>query len=150
MLYYAERYAEGRKVLLDAIRDYPDLANDPRTYLRYNAACLSMNCADGLGINAPPEAERPTYRKQALAFLTTHLGAVRKLAATDMALVHGHMQRWSEDKDLASVRDPKAVERLPPEERDAWKKIWTEVLALRDQTAPRSTGLPRQPTGSAR
>jgi tetratricopeptide (TPR) repeat protein len=131
MLADAGRYAEALKVLVDAIREYPDQANDPRTYLRYNAACLSMNCADGLGVNAPPPTERPAYRKQALAFLTTHLAAVRKLAATDTAL-HRHVQRWSEDRDLASVRDPKTVGRLPPDERDAWNRLWTEVRALRD------------------
>jgi len=43
------------------------------------------------------------------------------------------------DADFASVREPTAVERLPPDERDAWNKLWTEVRALRDQTEPRST-----------
>jgi hypothetical protein len=104
-----------------------------------------MNCADGLGVNAPPPTERPAYRKQALEFLTTHLAAVRKLAATDRALVHRHTRRWLEDKDFASVRGAEKIARLPTDERDAWNKLWADVRALRDQTAPRSAGATRQP-----
>jgi tetratricopeptide (TPR) repeat protein len=130
------RYAEGLKALADAIREHPDLALEPRYYLRYNAACFAMNCADGLGVNAPPQAERPAYRKQALDFLTSELAAHRKLAGQDPAQAHKDMQRWLADEDLASVRNPTAAGRLPPDERDAWNKLWREVRILRDQTAP--------------
>jgi hypothetical protein len=135
--------------MVDAIREHPDLATEPRYYLRYNAACLAMNCADGLGAKPPPSAERPAYRQQALEFLTTELAAYRKLAAKDPAQAHKQLQNWLADKDLASVRDPLPVGRLPPDERDAWNRLWTEVRALRDETAPRSTGSPRQPGSSA-
>jgi tetratricopeptide (TPR) repeat protein len=138
ILHGAGRYAEGLKAMVDAIREHPDLAREPRHYLRYNAACLAMSCADGLGVNAPPEAERPAYRRQALDFLTTELAAVRKLAARVPAQAHKLMQVWLADKDLDSVRDPTAVGLLPPDERDAWNRLWTNVRALRDQTAPRS------------
>jgi serine/threonine-protein kinase len=138
ILHDAGRYVEGLNAMVDAIREHPDLAGDPRTVLRYNAACLAMNCADGLGVNAPPEAERPTYRHQALDLLTTDLDAVRKVAARDPAQGHKLMQHWLVDKDLDSVREPTGVERLPQDERDAWTRLWTNVRALRDQTAPGS------------
>jgi tetratricopeptide (TPR) repeat protein len=145
ILHDAGRYAAGQKAMVDAIREHPDLARDPRTYLRYNAACLSMSCADGLGASAPPEAERPAYRKQALDFLTADVAAVRKVADKDPAQGHKLMQVWLADKDLDSVREPTAVGRLPSDERDAWNRLWTAVRALRDQTPPRRTGSPRQP-----
>jgi eukaryotic-like serine/threonine-protein kinase len=132
----AGRWAEGLKALVDAVQEQPELAADPRTYLRYNAACLAMNCADGLEASAPPEVERPAYRKQALDFLTTEISAVRDVAAKDRAEAHRLMQVWLADKDLASVRDPTAAERLPSDERDAWNMLWTAVRALGDQTAP--------------
>ncbi|MGH7134140.1 MAG: tetratricopeptide repeat protein, partial [Pirellulales bacterium] len=134
----AGRCAEGLKALVNAIQEQPDLAADPRTYLRYNAACLAINCADGLGANAPPEDERPAYRKQALDFLTTELSAIRELADKDPAQGHRLMQVWLADKDLASVRDPTTVERLPSDERDAWNSLWTAVRTLCDQTAQQS------------
>ena len=132
----AGRYAEGLKVMTDAIREQPELAGDPRTYLRYNAACLAMNYADGLAGIAPTEDERLAYRKQALDFLTTDLAAVREVAAKDRAQGHQLTQLWLADKDLASVREPTALGRLPSDECDAWNNLWTAVRALGDQTAP--------------
>jgi tetratricopeptide (TPR) repeat protein len=136
----AGRYAEGLKAMTDAIQEQPELAWDPRTYLRYNAACLVMNYADGLAGIAPTEDERLAYRKQALDLLTTDLAAVRELAAKDAGEAHRFMDDWLADKDLASVRDPTALERLPSDERDAWNSLWTAVRALGDQTAPQSAG----------
>ena len=124
------------------IHEQADLATEPRYFLRYNAACLAMNCADGLGANPPPKAEGPALRQQALDFLTTELFSVRKLAVQNRAGVHREMQIWLADKDLASVREPMLSERLPPDERDAWNRLWAEVRALSEQTAPRSAEMP--------
>src|SRR5207245_1323426 len=93
-------------------------------------------CADGKEANALPPAERPALRRQALDFLTADLAATAKLAAADREFVHKRIQHWLVDTDLASVRDPKTVALLPPEERDAWQKLWANVRALRDRTAP--------------
>jgi serine/threonine-protein kinase len=136
----AGRHVEGLKSLVDAIREQPDLAKEPRYCLRYNAACLAMNCADGRGENAPPEAQRPAYRRQAFDLLTRELAAFRTYAVKEPAQAHKLMQIWLADNDFASVRDPSLVRRLPPVERDAWDRLWTQVRALRDQTAPRSAG----------
>jgi hypothetical protein len=37
---------------------------------------------------------------------------------------------WQADLPLASVRDPAALAKLPPDEQKAWQKLWTEVAAL--------------------
>jgi hypothetical protein len=49
-------------------------------------------------------------------------------------VVHGKMTHWKQDTDLAGVRDPKALEKLPPDERDAWQKLWKDVDALLAKT----------------
>jgi hypothetical protein len=111
-------------------------AEDPRNFLRYTAASAAMHCADGKGAD-PPAANRPALRTQALDLLTADLAAVRKLPAADRAFAHeilGH--RLLVDPDFASVRDPKALDRLPPAERDAWGKLWADARELRDRTAP--------------
>jgi hypothetical protein len=131
------------------MREQPDLTDEPRSYLRYNAACSALKCAEGQGVDAPPQAERPEYRRQALEFLTTHLVAIRKLAPNDPARAHRYMQHWFNDEDLASVRGPEAIAQLPPDERNDWNRLWAEVRALRDETAPQSAAATRQAGESA-
>jgi tetratricopeptide (TPR) repeat protein len=134
----AGRHAEGLKELLTALQQDPTLAEDPRYYFRYNAACFAMNCAEGKGMSPPAAAERTAYRKQALELLTVEMAAIRKLAAPDRAFVHPMMKHWLSDPDFASVRDPTAVELLPSDEREAWRKLWAEVRELRDRSAPQA------------
>jgi serine/threonine protein kinase/tetratricopeptide (TPR) repeat protein len=134
----AGRHAEAVREMLTALHRDPTLAEDPKSHLCYNAACYALYCADGKGMNAPAPAERAAYRKQALDLLTAELSAIRKLTATDGAYVHRTIQLWLGDADLTSVRDPTALEKLPPEEREAWRKLWAEVRELRDRTAPQA------------
>ncbi len=139
------RDAEACQVLIDLMREQPDLADTPHTYFRYNAACSALRSAAGLGVDAPPEAERPAYRRQALELLTSELAAIRKRPATDRAFVHGYAKHWFADDDLASVRGPEALAQLPPDERDAWNSLWAEVGALHDETEPQSARVTPQP-----
>jgi hypothetical protein len=37
---------------------------------------------------------------------------------------------WQKDADLAGIRDPDAVAKLPPDEREACMKLWEKVAAL--------------------
>jgi tetratricopeptide (TPR) repeat protein len=134
-LAHAGRPAEGLQVTLAALRNSA-WAEDPRNFLRYTAACTAMHCADGKGADPTPAAERPALRKQALDVLTADLAAIRKLPATERAFAHENLDHRLVDEDFVSVRDPKAIQRLPPAEREAWSKLWAEVRELRDRTAP--------------
>ena len=40
------------------------------------------------------------------------------------------LAHWRNDADLASVRDKKELESLPPAERDGWRKFWADVDEL--------------------
>jgi tetratricopeptide (TPR) repeat protein len=144
ILFAAGRQAEGFKEMVAVMREHPDLFRDLRYYLRYNAACLAVACAEGQGANPPPPAERPAYRKHALDFLTDELAAVRQEAAKNPSHAHRYLKNWLKDDDLKPVRESEALGRLPAAERDAWNKFWKAVRALRDQTAPQKAG-PRQP-----
>jgi serine/threonine protein kinase/tetratricopeptide (TPR) repeat protein len=134
-LAHAGRPAEGLQVTLAALRNSA-WAEDPRNFLRYEAACVAMHCADGKGADPTPVAERPALRKQALDLMTADLAAIRKFAATDRAFAHEALDHRLVDEDFASVRDPKAIGQLPPTEREAWSKLWAEVRELRDRPAP--------------
>jgi hypothetical protein len=70
-----------------------------------------------------------------LAWLRADLAAWDKRAATNQAVVRQKMQHWQKDADLAGVRDPGALAKLPAEERTAWAKLWTDVDALLKRTS---------------
>jgi hypothetical protein len=40
------------------------------------------------------------------------------------------LRHWRADIDLAGVRDPAALARLPAAERAAWQALWADVDAL--------------------
>jgi tetratricopeptide (TPR) repeat protein len=137
----AGRYVEDFRQTVAVLRENPAWAENPRTYFRSEAAWVAMNCADGRGLEPPPPTERPAYRKQALDLLTADLTALQKLPPADRPWVHQQTQRWLANWEVTSVVGP-AVEQLPPDERDAWKKLWGDVRDLRDRTAPHAD--PRQ------
>jgi hypothetical protein len=44
------------------------------------------------------------------------------------------MTHWQRDTDLTGVRDPKALEKLPQDERTPWQKLWKDVGTLLAKT----------------
>ncbi len=40
------------------------------------------------------------------------------------------LQHWQEDADLAGIREPDALEKLPEGERKEWRNLWAEVAEL--------------------
>jgi hypothetical protein len=40
------------------------------------------------------------------------------------------LQHWRSDPDLADVRDPDALAKLPEAERTAWRSFWADVDRL--------------------
>ena len=128
------RPAEAVRTIVDALGRFPSWADDPRLYLRYNAACAAMICADGKGSPPVSLAERQTFRKQALDLLAADLAALAKLAASDREFVHKALRHWLADGDLEGVRPPRTAD-LPPEERNGWEELWARVNSLKAATA---------------
>jgi hypothetical protein len=48
------------------------------------------------------------------------------------------MRHWLADADLAGVRGPEALARLPASEQQSWQKLWNEVA----DTLARAQGKP--------
>ena len=40
------------------------------------------------------------------------------------------LQHCRKDPDLAGIRDPAAVAKVPPDEREECKKLWADVATL--------------------
>jgi WD40 repeat protein len=110
----------------------PEAANNPRTGVRYRAACSAALAGCGQGTDAPEKAEeRALLRSQALAWLRADFAAekdrvVSEFPGTRNAALQS-LTHWREDADLAGVRDADALGKLPDGERDGWRQLWADV-----------------------
>jgi hypothetical protein len=133
---FQKRYAEAVRLFADAFTADPELAGDLQVSHRYNAACAAALAAAGKGAEADKltDHERAALRKQALQWLRADLSAWANQMNTDAdkarPIVQRKMAHWKKDTDLVGVRDPMALPKLPPDERDAWENLWKDVEAL--------------------
>jgi serine/threonine-protein kinase len=100
---------------------------------RYNAACAAAlaGCGQGKDAASLDQKQRASWRQQALDWLRADLTArdrhLETKTAQARALVQQQMKHWQQDADLAGVRGPEALARLPEAERSAWRKLWSDV-----------------------
>jgi tetratricopeptide (TPR) repeat protein len=131
-----ERHAAAAKLCEDAFAADAKLADDLKAAHRYNAACYAALAAAGKGIDADKldDKERARLRQQSHDWLQADFDGLAKRLANgmqaDRKLVHGKLKHWQGDTDLAGVRDANALEKLPANEREAWRKLWADVAAL--------------------
>jgi hypothetical protein len=91
-------------------------------------------CGQGQDDPRPDDAARAELRRRALSWLRADL------AVEAMNLAKGTPEarrvqalgliNWTNDPDLAGVRDPEALTKLPSLEQKAWHDLWSEVGAL--------------------
>jgi tetratricopeptide (TPR) repeat protein len=119
-----------------AIAAEPKLADDPRTGLRYDAACAAAlaGCGQGKDADNLEATERAHLRGQALDWLRAELKANGLLLEKDGSkagpAVAQQMRHWLDDPDFAGVRGPEALAKLPEAERPPWQKLWQDVADL--------------------
>jgi serine/threonine-protein kinase len=128
-------YAAGARLYAETFAARPALADDPAGNARYNAARCAALAAGGRGDDAPAgEKEQARLRRQALDWLRADLAAraerLKDGGPEERKRLAKALQDWNEDDDLAGVRDADALEKLPEEERAAWRKLWADVDAL--------------------
>jgi hypothetical protein len=116
------------------------LATDLKTTYRYNAACYAALAASGQGEDAPrDDRERQRLRRQSLDWLKAHFAAWNEMMGQEKfdgrPTVVSQMRHWQTDPDLAGVRDPESLDKLPDDERKAWRQLWADVEALRKRAA---------------
>jgi hypothetical protein len=107
-------------------------------------------CGQGQDDSPPDDAERARLRGQALGWLRADLSlrTQRKAIVRDINRAQGNsfftrdaLPLWKKDRDLAGLRDPGALEKLPVAERAAWRALWAEVDRLLDEAE--NTRFPR-------
>ncbi len=113
---------------------------------RYSAACYAVQAGCGLGKDkAPPDTrERARLRRQALDWLRADLGAraarVLKGTPKERAAAAKKLRGWQADTDLAGVRGPDALSKLPEDERAEWQRLWADVQAVLAWADGKGTG----------
>jgi serine/threonine protein kinase len=139
LCYKQGRHAASARLYAEALTADPKLGEDRRTQHRYNAACAAALAGGGKGKDdpAPDEAARTKFLSQALDWLRAELGAWGRILdgsdAKARAGVTQTLQHWKADNDLAGVRDPDALSKLPEAERKAWQVLWADVDRLLQQ-----------------
>ena len=133
---FKKRYAASARLFGEAFTHDARLADDLRQSHRYNAACVAAlaGCGQGEDARALPDKEVLRLRRQALGWLRADLAAYAQLAQRDdpaaKQTVRQRLEHWRQDDDLAGLRDPAALKKLPDDEREAWQALWAEVGAL--------------------
>jgi len=126
-----QMYATSTRLYQEAFIAAPEAI-----YARFDAARAAALASCGLGEEATQleDKERSRIRQQALDWLWAELTTKKKIldkettAARDS--LQGTLDLWMHHTDLAGVRDPKALAKLPAPEKDAWVKFWSEVDTL--------------------
>jgi hypothetical protein len=136
LCHFKQLFATSARLWEEAFAARPALAEDQATGNRFDAARAAARAGCGQGKDDPPpdDAERAKLRSRARDWLKADLrlwgerldagnDAVRR--ETRAELVH-----WKTSLDLACVRDPWALVKLPAEERGAWRVLWSQVDAM--------------------
>jgi serine/threonine-protein kinase len=129
-------YGAAARFYDEAFAAAPKLADNLGVTHRYNAACAAALAGYGQGKDADKldATERARLRRQALGWLRADLAAWAKELAKNTpearAAVREMMQHWQTDADLAGVRGPEALAKLPEVERRDWQKLWSDVADL--------------------
>jgi serine/threonine-protein kinase len=120
----------------EAFRSEPKLAEDMKIQHRYNAACAAALAGCGQGKDDPPldEPAKARWRKQAIDWLEADLAAWSKIRESGppqaRQAISQTLQHWKADPDLAGLRDPAALAKLPEDEQKACRALWAELDAL--------------------
>jgi serine/threonine-protein kinase len=136
LCYSRKLNAAAARLYAEALGADPRLRDDRQAGHTYNAACCAALAGCGQGKDDPPTDYRTLakLRGQALDWLRDELAAWSKLldggtpdapARVQQALAH-----WNADSDLAGLRDPTSLVKLPEVEQRACRALWSEVGAV--------------------
>jgi serine/threonine-protein kinase len=136
LCHFKKAYAAEARFFRDAFNAEPKLAEDVTEGTRYDAACAAAlaGCGRGRDADKLDDTERSRWRRQALDWLGQDLiwwgKELNKGNAQTNASVRACMRHWQTDVDLAGLREPSALDKLSPAERQECLALWKEVAAV--------------------
>jgi serine/threonine-protein kinase len=134
------RHRATARLLADAFADDPKLMSDLNARHRYFAAraAVQVGCGRGADAAGADEEERTSWRKQGRTWLRLDLNALIAVLKRDAAAYREEIRKvlthWQADPELACVRDPGELEKLPADERQAFAALWADVAAVLART----------------
>jgi serine/threonine-protein kinase len=129
-------HAAAARLWSEALEADAKLGDDRRAQHRYNAACAAAlaGCGKGKDDPRPDETAKAKFRNQAIDWLKAERVAWAKLLEAGppqvRPVIAQTLQHWQQNADLAGVRDPEALAKLPVDEQKAWRALWADVDAL--------------------
>jgi tetratricopeptide (TPR) repeat protein len=140
LCYVRGHYATAVEFYAKAFVASKELADDCRTGHRFNAACAAALAAAGKGNDAAGRADsqKRSWRRQTHEWLERDLEHWTELISAGGA--GGSVEAgWfltscREAAELASLRGQRAIDLLPPDERDEWRTLWRHVDELIEQS----------------
>jgi tetratricopeptide (TPR) repeat protein len=131
------------RLYADAFATEPSLANDPERGRRYRAACMAASAGCGRGKDASnlDDEERARLRAQARQWLRAEVAAWGKKIDSAPAAresTEEALKLWLTDPDLAGLREPDLLDKLPVAEVRACREMWHEISAQIERTRRRN------------
>jgi tetratricopeptide (TPR) repeat protein/serine/threonine protein kinase len=131
----------------EAFAAQPKLAEDRGAWHRYKAALAAAlaGCGQGKDADKPDGEARARLRRQALGWLRGELEAWGRLLDNgpnqprSAAAVTNILRHWQADPDLAGVRGPEALAKLPEVERQPWQKLWADTAEMLARAQKKTT-----------
>jgi len=109
------------------------LADDWQRGCRYSAARAAAMAGCGGGADAAKlsDEDRAWWRRQAREWLRADLAAwtkgLKTGSAVNRAAIVQKLAAWQTDPDLAGLRDPGALDKLPGPEREECRELWNDL-----------------------
>jgi tetratricopeptide (TPR) repeat protein len=133
---FKNRTRSSARLYIDAFAADPSLAEDFGARHRHNAARVAALAGCGRGEDADKlnEEERTRWRKQARDWLRADLALWAKMLDSGSAMAPDLAKKmlplWQTEPDLAGIRDPSAMDKMPADEREECLTLWQEVGSL--------------------
>jgi serine/threonine protein kinase/Flp pilus assembly protein TadD len=144
-----QHYPAAANLFQSAFLKQPGLADDLQKLHRYIAACAAAQAGTSAMTSGADDAERARWRDQALMWLRAELRALSEhvVVRTENTPANGPKPadirqvittRWLKDPELAGIRDPDQLDKLPEAEKSAFAALWQDIDTLLEK-------LPNQP-----
>lgn len=130
------QFAAATRLYAEALEIDPTLGDDRRAGCRYEAARTASRAAAGHGQGELPldDTAKSQLRAQCRDWLRAELTSWEKIlelgAPQARPVIMQILNAWREETDLAEIRDLRALEKLPADERAAFTQLWNDVAEL--------------------